>query len=80
MISLSAELQRNDLTFQVPEAFQCQNQGFQSTLGEPSPFKGVSPCPVTVANEGLSGFPTKDVVILVVTVAGRGDNPRYINL
>ena len=32
--------------------------------------------PVTVTNEGLYGFPTKNVIILVVTVTGQGDNPK----
>ena len=36
---------------------------------------GLSPLPVTVANEGLQGSPTKNIIILVVTVTGRGDNP-----
>ncbi len=40
-------------------------------------FLGLSPLPVTVANEGLYGSPTKNVIILVVTVTGRGDNPKY---
>ena len=35
--------------------------------------------PVTVANEGLLlGFPTTNVIKLVVTVTGRRANPRYI--
>ena len=29
-----------------------------------------------VANEGLWGFPTKNAIILVVTVTGRGPYPR----
>ncbi len=36
---------------------------------------GCPPLPVTVANEGLQGSPTKNVTILVVTVTGQGDNP-----
>ena len=36
------------------------------------PSLGLSPLPVTVAT------PTKNVIILVVTVTGMGDNPRYI--
>ena len=46
-----------------------------------SPFKsvylGLSPLPVIVAKEGLSGSPAKNIINLVVTVAGRGDNPMY---
>ena len=38
---------------------------------------GSAPHPITVANKGLSGFPTKNVIILVVTVAGWGEDPRY---
>ena len=37
---------------------------------------GLSPLPVTVANEGLQGSPTKHVLILGVTVAGKGDHPK----
>ena len=33
-----------------------------------------------MANEGLYGFPTKNVIILVVTLTGKGDNPTYWNL
>ena len=36
--------------------------------------------PVTVANEGLSGlsgFPIKNAIFLVVTVTGRGPHPTY---
>ena len=40
-------------------------------------YLGLSPLPVTVANEGLLGSPTKNVIILVVTVTGREDNPIY---
>ena len=39
-------------------------------------YCGFTPHPVIVANEGLLGFPTKDVSILVVTVtelAGRSE-------
>ncbi len=43
-------------------------------------YIGLSPLPVTVANEGLQGSPTKHVIILVVSVTGRGDNPKYIFL
>ena len=42
-------------------------------------YVGLSPLPVTVTNKGLigiPGFPIKNVKILVVTVTGRGDNPR----
>ena len=46
-----------------------------------SPFKrvylGLSPLPVIVANEGLSGSPAKKIINPAVTVAGRGDNPMY---
>ena len=37
---------------------------------------GSTPHPVTVANEGLQGFPIKNVIFLVVTVTGRGVDPR----
>ena len=40
-------------------------------------YSGYSPNPVTVTNEG---FPTKNVIILVVTVTGQGDNPSYTSL
>ena len=30
-----------------------------------------------MANKGLKGFPTKNVIILVVTVTGKGPYPRY---
>ena len=43
-------------------------------------FFGLSPLPVTVANEGLSGSPTKNIIILVVTVTGGGDNPKYFGI
>ena len=33
--------------------------------------------PVTVTNEGLKGFPIKNVIVLVVTVTGWGVVPRY---
>ena len=36
---------------------------------------GLSPLPATVANEGLWGSPTKNTIILAVTVTGQGDNP-----
>ena len=35
------------------------------------------PTPYPVANKGLQEFPTKDIVILVVTVTGRGLVPIY---
>ena len=35
----------------------------------------VAPPPSNSGNEGLQGFPTKNVMILVVTVTGKGDNP-----
>ena len=40
---------------------------------------GCGPLPATVANEGLfsSGFPFKHVIILMVTVTGRGPQPIY---
>ena len=38
---------------------------------------GLSPLPVTVTNEGLYGFPTKNVIILVVTVTGWGVDLIY---
>ena len=31
-----------------------------------------------MVNEGLLGFPTENVIILVVTVIGRGPHPKYI--
>ena len=37
----------------------------------------VVPPPSNSGNEGLEGFPTKNVIILVVTLTGRGDNPMY---
>ncbi len=37
----------------------------------------VVPPPSNSGNEGLQGFPTKNVIILVVTLTGRGDNPTY---
>ena len=40
--------------------------------GFPSWYLGSTPHPVTVANEGLQGFPIKNVIILVVTVSGWG--------
>ena len=36
-----------------------------------------TPHPETVPNEGLQGFPTKNGIILVVTVTGKGPHPRY---
>ena len=41
-------------------------------------YLGSNPQPVTVANEGLWGFPTKNVTILVVTVTGWGVDLRYL--
>ena len=38
---------------------------------------GCGPFPVTVANKGLQGFPTKNGIILVVTVTGKGPYPTY---
>ena len=38
---------------------------------------GVPPHPETVPNEGLQGFPTKNGIILVVTVTGKGPHPKY---
>ena len=35
------------------------------------------PHPVTMVNEGLQGFPIKNVIILVVTVTGWGVDPTY---
>ena len=43
-------------------------------------YLGLSPLPVTVANEGLYGSPTKNVIILVVTVTGRGGTTQCIPL
>ena len=37
----------------------------------------LSPFLVTVANEGVEGSPTKNMIMLVVTATGQGDNPRY---
>ena len=45
-------------------------QIYWDTLGCPPPSNS--------GNEGLQGFPTKNVIMLVVTVTGRGDNLRYI--
>ncbi len=45
---------------------------------QPKIYLGCGPLPVTVGNEGLYGFPTKHVIILVVTVTGRGPHPMYI--
>ena len=39
---------------------------------------GCGPLTVTVANEGLYGFPIKNAIILVVTVTGRGPHPIYV--
>ena len=36
----------------------------------------VVPPPSNSGNEGLEGSPTKNVIILVVTLTGRGDNPN----
>ena len=30
-----------------------------------------------MANEGVEGSPTKNMIMLVVTATGQGDNPRY---
>ena len=38
---------------------------------------GVPPHPETVPNEGLQGFPTKNGIILVVTVTRKGPHPKY---
>ena len=38
-------------------------------------FWVVPPPRMPVANESLQGSPTKNVIILVVTATGRGDNP-----
>ncbi len=46
-----------------------------ATIGE---YFWSTPQPVTVTNEGLQGFPTKNVIILVVTVTGWGVDPRNI--
>ena len=43
-------------------------------------YVGSTPHPVTVANEGLQGFPTKNVIILVVTVTGWGVDLCYMYL
>ena len=40
-------------------------------------YLGSTPHPVTVANEGFLGFPTKNVIILVVTVTGWGVDLTY---
>ena len=42
-------------------------------------YFGYGPLTVTVVNEGLQGSPTKNVIILVVTVTVRGPHPTYIN-
>lgn len=36
----------------------------------------LSPFPATVANEAKE-LPTKNVQLLVVTITGQGDNPKY---
>ena len=41
-------------------------------------YLGLSPLPVTVANEGLQGFPTKYVIILVVTGILGGGTAQFI--
>ena len=43
-------------------------------------YVGLSPLPVTVANEGLEGSPTENIMILVGTVTGQGDNPSHMSL
>ena len=40
----------------------------------------VVPPPSNSGNERLEGSPTKNVIILVVTLTGRGDNPNDITL
>ena len=40
-------------------------------------YVGCGPLPVTVGNEGLWESPIKNVMILVVTVTGRGPHPSY---
>ena len=37
-------------------------------------YLGLSHLPATVANEGLWGSPTRNVIILVASVTGQGDN------
>ena len=41
-------------------------------------YIGLSPFPLIVANESLEESPTKHETILVVTITGKGDDPRYI--
>ncbi len=43
-------------------------------------YLGSTPHPVTVANEGLQGSPTKNVIILVGTVTGRGPHPKVYHV
>ncbi len=43
-------------------------------------FIGCGPLPVTLANEGLQESPTKDVIIPVVTVTGRGVTPKIFTI
>ena len=47
---------------------------FKSTLKRE--YVGSTPHPVTLASEGLKGFPTKNVIILVVTATGWGVDLR----
>lgn len=39
-----------------------------------------TPQPLTVSNEGIQGFPTKNGISLVLTVTGRGVVPSYITV
>ena len=42
---------------------------------------GATPLPrIPVANQGFSGSPTEHVIILVVTVTGRGPHPIYMGV
>ena len=43
-------------------------------------YVGYGPLTVTVGNEGLWGSPTKNVIILVVTVTVRGPHPIHMLL
>ena len=56
----------------APNGLPVKRSQWQGFTKRSTSYIGSTPHPVTVANEGLQGFPTKNVIILVVTVTGWG--------
>ena len=67
------------ILFQHPRQLAGMSQEFRNWLVT-SVYLGCGPLPVTVVNEGLQGSPTENVIILVVTVTGRGATPKVYPL